>query len=258
MINKCVFFYFPYKRHPTILYRNRKILETKLFSVLHNKLFPNNFILRQRKNNPILRSFIEYFSSTTLSIPNNNIQLVYYGYDNKIFFEFDETLKIKDDVWYLNRNGFIKKEFIGYPVYYDYSKKSIDNGLVLQCFLKKHWNHIRNTGKLHGDFNHMNILIKNKHDIRAIDPKSNTNNSDLTDHFYFFAYLLFMYQTHNKKNIDGFNILKENLRNILLPIFKNERKDSLLKSIHSLNFEKLGRPETKRFINIFIKDILEL
>lgn len=256
MIEK--FYYFPYKRFPTLLYRNRKIFETKLFKVFYNKLFPNIYLMRVRRDNVLFNKFFETLFFKNEAIPNNDIQLVYCGYEKIIYFGFDNFFNIKNTIWHKEGQHFIKERFLGYPIYFDYSSGVIKDRDAIIKFMINHWKSLKADKTLHGDFTHMNILIDDLKKITAIDAKVGTQNSLISDHFYFYAYFLYMLKKHRKTAISEYQKLKLSIEDILRVVFECEDKLFLHNLVESIKLDEFSLPELKTFIKDFKINVLKI
>ncbi|MFC1807292.1 hypothetical protein ACFL0T_02865 [Candidatus Omnitrophota bacterium] len=183
-------------------------------------------------------------------MPNQHIHLIYSGYGEKLFFEFGSFLDIRK-VWHQKDGKFIKKNFLGYPIFFNPHEDNIKNIKCLEIFLKNHWETLKNGKKLHGDFTHFNILIDASQNITAIDQKDNRNNSIIADHFYFYSYLLsFLEGYYSSKKISSLNIKKQ-LDAVFLEIFKGEDKAFLLSLINNIDFTKFGNARTIAYVETF-------
>ena len=113
------FYYFRYRKKPTILYDSRNIFKTKIFSSLSDKITLNRYKKAIRKNMLISKIF-ESFYSTYFTVPENNIRIIYIGYgpDNKmLLFKLNKNNDVEciyeNDI---NKKTFKKMGFLGYPI----------------------------------------------------------------------------------------------------------------------------------------------
>jgi hypothetical protein len=257
-LNIKTLYFFPFKRFPVILYQDRQIFRTRLFNVFYNKLFPDILLLKVRRDSILFGKIFEMLFSNKVNVPNNDIRLIYYGYDRICFFEFDDRFRIKDNVWYKDRSGFYKEPFLGYPIYYDYNSDVIENSDLIIQFMVDHWKNLKAEKPLHGDFTHMNILINDRNQINVIDAKEDVDNSLISDHFYFYAYFLAMVKKHKNKDIVAYQKIKFSLENILRFVFQKEDKTFLINSLEVIDFNKFCMPGAKEFVHTFKKNVLKL
>ena len=115
---KSKFYYFPYRRKvPYIMYKDRRIFKTKIFTTLYNQLGANTLHLLLRK-----KYFISYlfeqipakYNSTYCTVPDKCIKLIYYGYDSVIHFSFDPNNEVNEI--YKQTETFDKESFLGYSL----------------------------------------------------------------------------------------------------------------------------------------------
>ena len=196
------FFYFPFKRIPYVLYDSYEVTQTTLFISLFYKLSHN--LVKYRFLRILLKlSFYRFFTQITISVPNDRIKIIYYGYENKIFFEFSgQHINDISCIYSKYGNKYIKEPFSGYPVYYKLSSPKINHKKQMKTFLMKHWRDLKSKrAKLHGDLTMFNILIKGERVI-SIDKKVVTN-SIIFDHFYFYSYFMQIVADKNRKSISN-------------------------------------------------------
>ena len=218
-----------------LFYKSREELNSKLLQYFALKTYPQ-FAVRIRCN-PIFVSLSENLFKRELSVPKENIFLVYMGRDATTYFCKDS----KEKIFVLREEkGLLKREsFKGFPIHYNFSLPYISNKKLIIDVLKKHLGDLK-TGKTktHGDFTVFNILVDGKK-ISIIDQKENRSASILTDFFYFYTYFLRRIKRHNPLNKETRKILKAELDEIYEEVFGQE--DSSLLS-------ELGKITPKDFL----------
>lgn len=243
------FYYFPYKRNVNILYSDSFVLSTNIFNMFCNKLFPTSILIDVLKYGHIKTDFLKQHLSVIKRTPNKMIPLIYSGYDNELYFEFNNTKEFNNSLYSMKNGIFQKVNYLGLPIYYNYKSKLIQQTDLLESFLTSHLLYIMKGGSLHGDFTNFNLLINNN-TISPIDSIINFKNSPITDHFYFYTYFLLSVAKKNKKN---FHIIKSQLDLIYKSIFRKFRVEKIKILTESIDYSKLGCPETRFYKKTFLK-----
>lgn len=187
-------------------------------------------------------------------VPNNNVFLIYKGYDSTVFF-YKEENKIK--VIREKKGYYYPEKFLGYPIHWDYSLNHIQQKQILRNILKNHWSNLKKKNvRIHGDFTHLNILVNEKGEVTIIDPQKTEEDSPIiTDLFYFYSYLLYRASKYEKDYL-----YEQELQEIYAEVLKADKDVlnslSLLKQkdFNFSNNQKDFYYWKNRFKN-FIKDI---
>ena len=236
MIKK--YYYFPFKKNPPfILYENHSCFNKKLFQNLYYKISSNSFKLRLRKDKVVSKIF-ELFFHKNIVVPNRKIDIIYFGFDNTIFFD-----KNRDFIYLKNEGKFEKKDFLGYNLNFANIDEIESQKGIIVCLLKEHLkNLLESNVTLHGDFTPFNILTSGNN-YSFIDQKRVNSDSKLFDHFYFYIY--------TKKRILGYLGLKKSLKeeiiseldDIFVNVFKNLDEKFILSELNKIRFEKYQRKD---------------
>jgi hypothetical protein len=251
-----IFYYFPYKRHPCILYADSSLFSTKIFSVLYNKIGFGSVKLRLRCN-VYLSKLFELINRGYEDVPDNRVEMIYDGFDNKIYFVFNAEGGVSE-VYVKDRSKssslIKKKKFLGYPVYYDKTCSMIENEKPLRNFLKNHWSSLKNgTSKLHGDLVPFNVLIDDKNKVHLIDSRKRVTNSLISDHFYFYAFFLDMIKKQKPYSASNYQNIQQTLDNMYLYIFKGENKAFLTKLVSQIKINEFYLRSSQDSLNAFKK-----
>ena len=182
------FFYYPFPRKRALLYTDRDVLRSELFRALDCKLFPENPpVLKLRRG--ACASLAEVLFRKHCDVPAAEVSLIYLGYESNVYFALDAA-GCPARVW-RERDAAVKEEAVlGMPVFFDPAAGEPDSILKLKEFLRQHWINLRAGGSLHGDLTHFNILLSQQGVVSAIDQRPPLQTASLSDHFYFYAYLL--------------------------------------------------------------------
>lgn len=223
------FYCFPFCRHPLLMYRDKAVLQSELFKVFYYKLFRSRKVLEYRRTNNLFQWFGETMSTRRVIVPNQDIQLIYGGYDSKVMFEMDRERLEVTRVWRgIEENEFRAEPFLGYPVFYDYTKSEIGQVGRLGSFLRNHWFHLKEGGASHGDLTHYNLLINPRGRVRAIDAKTRRVQSALTDLFYFYTFFLHVLNKHLRSDSTRYQTIISQLDSIFISIFSEDDHVELL------------------------------
>lgn len=184
------FYCFPKRQPRCLLYASYEGFRSRLFSDLILQASPKNSLFF-RYRNTYLGHLLGFFFKEDFDPPNEKAD--YIGIkkeDRLIFFEMDGSIPVK--VWRTNdsTSGWVSEPFVGYQIISDYSIAEFNrkHELILKA-LKLHWTKIENTGQIHGDLTHFNILYNKKGKLFFIDEQKDVENSPLFDFFYFYSYL---------------------------------------------------------------------
>lgn len=243
------FIYFPFKKKPCILYENKTVLKTRIFRTFYRKLLSNSYSSRLQKSE-IFLLYNKFFGTVKIDVPPE-VNLIYQGHDRQIYFSIKNE-KIKK-VYYKENNKLKQKEFLGYPLYITHAETFINNYPLLKKFLKQHWSDLKqNKTKLHGDLTHFNILVNNKK-INLIDEQKNVKSSIITDHFYFYTYLLEYIDVQKPYNKElKYFVIKE-MSKLYQELFKNINIEQEIKKINMNHIHlKNKKSGVQRFKEIFL------
>lgn len=225
------FFCYPKKQNLYLFYKDKKVLNNRLFKSLSLQISPKNgFLLRLRKTivGHYFSFFTHYKKEKNFVLENQNIKIGYKNNGKLLLFSFDKKNNPKEVYKKNQQNLWNNFPFLGYSIIEKYTKEEYYyKRKFIKKALEKRWKEINNNKGLHGDFTHFNILLSSKKKIFFIDEKK-TVNSKLFDHFYFYSY--FMQCLSRCKTISPKDILeiKKDLQIIIKNICKVNDKKVLL------------------------------
>jgi len=230
------------------MYSDTAIFKSKLFNSFYRKMLSNNTSSKIQKS--FLMKLLNRFNPVKLIVPQG-VNLIYKGYDRHVLFAMRDD-KV-EHIYYTNDVNNIyeeypanitEKTFFGYPVYIDNVKEFKQNYKTIETFLINHYNELKNKKRLlHGNMTHLNILIKNDK-ISLIDENIICNTSIITDHFYFYAYLIEFIEKHKPLDSETLLVVKRNLSKLYFKLFN---KLDITSELARINFEDLHlRNEDKR------------
>lgn len=239
---KKVFYLFsPFGKKVQIYYDADQVFEHNLFKSLSQKTVPIYYT--QIRTNPAFCFLFNWILKKQIDVPNENVFLIYKGYDSVLFF-YENLGKIRV---IRKQNGRYQEEnFLGYPIFFDFSLEHIPNKKILQKVLNEHWLNLKKDSKIiHGDFTYNNILINSDQEISFIDKKNvETGTPIITDHFYFYAYFLIRLNLFCRGNKAHTDSLTKELHNIYAEIFKNENP-AILTDIQNLKLANFNISNNK-------------
>ena len=234
------------------MYRERSILDSDLFKVFFYKLFKSRALLKYRMELSMVREIGERLSFREVSIPHENIQLIYGGYDSTVMFETDASGASVSQVWRGHGNDEFRPEpFIGYPVFYDYRSDTIEQGSELTGFLKKHWSAVKGGYPCHGDMTHYNLLVDSAGRIRSIDAKPHNRCGILTDLFYFYAFFRYSLDKHIAKGTVQHQKLIDQLGRIYRGVFADDCSSELAGPLSEIHPAEIGNEKVMRYMSEF-------
>lgn len=238
------------------MYRRRSVLETEIFKVFYFKLFRSRVLLRHRKESSSAQMLGECLSFREVPIPNDNIHLIYRGYDSTVMFEMDGAGANVQAIWReCGGSGLERETFLGYPVFYDYKSDEIENRVVLLDYLKRHWSKMKTGHPCHGDMTHYNLLIDRLGRIKAIDEKPRSDHPILMDLFYFYGFFRYSLDKHVKKNSARYEKLTEQLDWIYGTVFSEDSPDALSELLSEICSSDFGNVNAMRYTAEFKKVI---
>lgn len=238
------------------MYRRRSVLESEIFKVFYFKLFRSRGLLRHRKESSFGQMVGESLSFREVPIPNDNIHLIYRGYDSTVLFEFDASGSSVQAIWRdCDGNGFEQEAFIGYPVFYDYISDEIEHRAVLLEYLKSYWSKMKAGYPCHGDMTHYNLLIDRSGQIQAIDEKSRPEHPILMDLFYFYTFFRYSLDKHVKKSSARHAKLVEQLDRIYGAVFNEDNPDTMSQLLAEICSSDFGNVNVMRYAADFKKVI---
>lgn len=232
------FHYFPYKKDaPYILYDDSKVFSSEVFLSLYNKLYGvNSWKLILRKTNPVSIIF-EQINKTRIIVPEDNVNLIYVGYDSSLYFCLDSNMQVSR--LYRNLNGeFFEEEYLG-PSLSIYNSHSLEHQMpYLKNFFQDWWDGLK-KGKhaIHGDLTPFNICIS-EGKISLVDFKPHRNDSIIFDHLYFFAYSMHLLSRRKFMKSSEKHSIRRLLEELILASFPEDDFNMVIQLAKSLELKE--------------------
>jgi hypothetical protein len=240
-MKKTLYLFSPPWKKVKIYFDCTETLDTDLLKVLTQKTLPRWYIEIRS-----IKLFNPFFKTKSF-VPEKNTFVKYRGYDSEIYFYYErENIKV-----IRKENGeYVKEEFLGYPIHWDFSLDSLPNNELLTDLLKNIWLGLKNGDMdIHGDLTHYNILVNKNGDITIIDEKKVSKDTPyIFDLFYFYAYFLHRASLYGKRNI-----YEDILKTIYTEIFKGEERN-ILKDIEKIPLKDFPFSKEEKVFNKWKRD----